>query len=822
MEYIGEHLWPGRIGNFFVLLSFACAILSTVSYFAAARNPLEPSWKRFARGSFLLHSISVAGIVGTLFYMLFNHYFEYHYVWQHSNREMPMKYILSCFWEGQEGSFLLWTAWHVVIGLILMRKAKDWEAPVMTTISLVQVFLASMLLGIYFGKTQLGSNPFTVLLREDPLYANIPMFSNPSYALNPGFNGRGLNPLLQNYWMTIHPPTLFLGFALTIVPFAYAIAGLWTKRFTEWQKPALPWTFIGIMVLGTGILMGGAWAYEALSFGGFWAWDPVENASLVPWLTLVSAGHMMLVNRNKGESVMSTFVFTFLTFFLILYSTYLTRSGILGETSVHAFTDLGMQWQLLIYLVFFIVMATVILVVRYRQLPRAKQEESVWSREFWLFIGSLVLCIASFQIIFTTSIPVINKVFGTHLAPPPNIIGHYNKWQVPFATVILLLAGMGLFFKYKKTDMTQWWIKMVLSFVASLLVSAVIAYFLYFNGDFKLRPGQERSDYAGYLLLLFAGVFAALSNLDYIVRILKGNLKKSGPAIAHIGFALILLGALISTSRKEIISFNTAGTDVSIFGKDFSNNDNIQLIQGDTLKMGNYYVLYKGRKKDGINIRFEVAYFQKQADGRMAHVFTLNPFLQLNKLMGNVAEPDTRHYLGRDIYTHVTYVDPLSLQDQPQEDADGYDVAKEFELTQGQTITASKSIVFFDGLDLNIDRKKHGIPDSLLAVGARFRAKDFNGKEYQVMPLYVIRNNSVDPVEAKIDELGLKIVFWQINPENGKIGITISEKKTNNRDFIVMQAIIFPWINILWTGCIVMAIGTVIAIIQRQRTKASA
>ncbi len=296
MEYIGEHLWVGKLGNVFVICSFAFALLASISYFFASKeNDETAAWKRLARIAFRLHGVSVFGIVATLFVMLQNHYFEFEYVWHHSNKEMPMRYILSCFWEGQEGSFLLWTFWHVILGFILQRSAKSFEAPVMATISLVQVFLASMLLGVFVFDHRIGSNPFTVLLREHPDFANIPIFTNPNYLEK--LDGRGLNPLLQNYWMTIHPPTLFLGFALTVVPFAYGIAGLWKKQYTEWIKPALPWAFLGVMILGTGVLMGGAWAYEALSFGGFWAWDPVENASLVPWLTLVAGAHLLLKMR---------------------------------------------------------------------------------------------------------------------------------------------------------------------------------------------------------------------------------------------------------------------------------------------------------------------------------------------------------------------------------------------------------------------------------------------------------------------------------------------------------------------------------------------
>jgi cytochrome c-type biogenesis protein CcmF len=150
--------------------------------------------------------------------------------------------------------------------------------------------------------------------------------------------------------MVIHPPVLFLGFASTIVPFAFAMAGLWTKRIGDWTKPALPWALFSAAVLGTGIMMGGRWAYESLNFGGYWAWDPVENASMVPWLTLIGGIHTLLIYKHTGHSLRATHFLFLITFNLVLYSTFLTRSGVLGDTSVHAFTDLGMNFQLLAFL----------------------------------------------------------------------------------------------------------------------------------------------------------------------------------------------------------------------------------------------------------------------------------------------------------------------------------------------------------------------------------------------------------------------------------------------------------------------------------------
>jgi cytochrome c-type biogenesis protein CcmF len=804
MEYIGEHLWIGKLGNVFVILSFAFALLAAISYFFAAKeNDETTAWKHLARLAFRLHGVSVFGIVATLFVMLQNHYFEFEYVWHHSSKEMPLRYILSCFWEGQEGSFLLWTFWHVVLGFILQRSAKKFEAPVMATISLVQVFLASMLLGVFIFDHRIGSNPFTVLLREHPDFANIPIFTNPNYLEK--LDGRGLNPLLQNYWMTIHPPTLFLGFALTVVPFAYGIAGLWKKQYTEWIKPALPWAFLGVMILGTGVLMGGAWAYEALSFGGFWAWDPVENASLVPWLTLVGAAHVMLINRNNTQSLFITFFLTFITFILILYSTFLTRSGILGESSVHAFTDLGMSGQLLIYLFFFLLLGIVLLVINWKHFPKNTEEEAIWSREFWVFVGAIVLLVSSFQIMFYTSLPVWNKLFNQKFAPAKDVINFYNSWQLPFAFIILILVAVGQFFKYKHTDLKVFIKKIAIAFFTSLIVSLVVAYGLHFSNPL-------------YVLLLFSAVFAIAANIDYTLSILKGNVKKAGASVAHIGFALVLLGALISTSKKDIISQNTSGKSVESLGEKMSNNDNILLTQGDTLPMGRYYVTYLGKRFEGINVYFDVDYFTKNTDGTYYKEFSLAPLVQTNPRMGNVAEPDTRHYLTFDVYTHVTYADLASLKEKKAETTDEYAAAKNYTMKKGDTIFSSNAIIIFDSLSTNVDKAKHGLEKDDIAVMAYYKVLDITNK-YQATPLYVIHKNRIQPVASKVNELGLQFMFWKINPANGTIEISLQEKKDNVRDFIVMQAMIFPYINILWIGCMIMVIGTVLAILERIRRK---
>ncbi len=847
INYIGEHNFIGQLGQGFIILSFVAAFLACISFYIANKNN---TLLNFARIAFKLHALAVVGIIVVLFIMLLNHYFEYQYVFQHSNLEMDMKYILSCFWEGQEGSFLLWTFWNVVLGLILNKQLKnsEWEAPVLMIFALVQVFLASMLLGIYIGDYKIGSNPF-LLLREHQDYFNIPVLQNPDYVSK--LQGRGLNPLLMNYWMTIHPPTLFLGFSSTLVPFAFAIAALYNKQYQTWQKIALPWTFFSVLILGVGILMGGAWAYEALSFGGFWAWDPVENSSLVPWLVIVAAGHTMIINKNKGGSLFTTHFLSITSFLLVLYSTFLTRSGVLGNASVHAFTDLGMTGQLVLYVLTFVFISVALLLnnsllkvtyiiisillwfatllygykklmlgiwgvssigltvfAYYNYFPKEKDEEELYSREFWMFVGSILFLLTSLIITYFTSVPVINKLFGTDKAPPKPFV--YNEWMLPFTVLLMILIATTQFLKYKKTNAKDFYKRLLKTFSISLVFGLACCIPLYF-----LNNTNEISNYnlIFYTLLFTTALFCVFANIDYWIIVLKGKTKKAGASIAHIGFALIILGVLISTSKKVTLSKNTSNQKVSSLGSDFDDRKSILLKQGDTLPMGPYLITYKGKRKEGINYMFDVDYFKLGKDNKPEYDFTLSPRVQDNPRMGRSPEPDTKHYLNRDIYTHVTY--GVMEMDTTKAFLNGYSDAKNYVGHIGDTIIASNALVVIDSIKANKTQEEYLKNDSTLIVTAVLKAITSQSKISYAYPQYIIKNNVVIPKEDTISELGLKFVFWKINPQEGSVEITLSEKNSNTKDFIVMEAYLFPHINILWIGCIIMAIGTGIAVRER-------
>lgn len=858
IQYNGENLWLGIIGNLFIALSFSAAFLATVSYFMAGRNGLiHTGWKRLGRIGFMLHSLGVLGIIGTLFYILLAHRFEYHYAWQHSSRDLPSQYVFAAFWEGQEGSFLLWTFWHVVIGNILIWRSREWEPRVMAIFSVVQVFLASMVIGAIIDipglvQYKIGSNPF-ILTREHPSMAGLPFLNNPDYLLK--LDGRGLNPSLQNYWMTIHPPTLFFGFALTLVPYAYALAGIANKKYTEWFTPALPWTFVGIAVLGTGILMGGAWAYEALNFGGFWAWDPVENSSLVPWLTLVGGGHLMLIKKNKGTSLFVAFFLIIISFVLVLYSTFLTRSGVLGDASVHSFTDLGMTGQLLMYLFFFMWLPVVLIIPSFqyrllysslslvllllgfylnfnstikilylffglgslglagylanRQFPQETQGESAFSREFFMFIGSLLLLISGLHLTFETSKPVINKLIGTNYAP--GNIDTYNKVQAVLAILITIMMGVSQFLLYKKNILDVFWGKIMRSIIiaAGLTLLAGLIFKEFNNPQ--------------YILLCFASGFTVIANADYIIRYLRKNLKMAGASLAHIGFGMIILGAVISAGHKKFISQNANRINLESLNPDFKNNENIMLHRGDTVPMYKYYLSYQGDTLIGNVAHYRVDYFTLK-NSRLEKAFTLYPKLIMNERMGNSPEPATKHFIDKDIFTHVTYVDVEKLKRKKNNEQPQYSDPQHFTIQEKDTVFGTRFYIVFEGLQAETPLDETSQTDSLfIQLKGVFSVYNVRGQLLdQIYSQYEIRNNYVYTKPGIGEDTGLKIELERINPQDRTVEVNMSELKGGKmNDFIIMQAIIFPGINILWAGCVLMVLGIFLAVYYRLTKKTS-
>ncbi|MFT4093749.1 MAG: cytochrome c biogenesis protein CcsA [Niabella sp.] len=856
MDYIGEHLLPGQIGHFFILVSLVASLTASFAYFKTVyASPGEKqAWLKLARLSFFIEVFAVFAIFAALLHILYHHLFEYKYAWQHTSLSLEFKYMMSAFWEGQEGSTLLWTFWHCVLGLIVIKREKHgWEAPVMSIVSFAQFFLATMIAGIYVFGVKIGSNPF-ILLRESGVLDQAPAMHlnfDPSQPIRPDYlsmvrDGNDLNPLLQNYWMVIHPPILFLGFASTLIPFAFAMAGLWTKDIKSWVNRAIPWTLFSVAILGLGIMMGAKWAYESLNFGGYWAWDPVENASLVPWMIMVSGLHTLLIYKHSGYSLRASFFFLALSFIFIVYSTFLTKSGVLGDSSVHAFADIGMNGQLFLFLIVFVWLApffaaatgkqkgiiagitfilslatyflaekipgfplyvilagiVTFIVLMNRQVPATQKEESASSREFWMFIGSLVFFLAAMIIIFQTSLPVFNKLFNLNKAPGENDEFNYNKIQVLIAFVIGMLTAVTQYLKYKSTDSKFFLKKILLPTIISAAVATFILAVIRINYDIH---GM------GFLIniwiALVATVYATIANAAYIWVGLKGKLKNSGGSVAHFGFGLMLVGMILSSSKKEILSWNTSGIPVP-FGKDSKEKtgENLTLVKGVPMQMNDYMVTYTG---DSAHPKKEQTYFKVHFKSKKNNEeFTLLPdaFVNYKGNEGLMANPSSKHYWNHDVFTYVSsFYKP-----------DGKSDTASFQphvIAVSDTIFYSKGYITVEKLAAKDNLPVGGFSKSDTGYTASIKVQELNGPSYS-SDLLLVKNRD-NLLFQNMDTVMSQGLVLRLDDARAN-SITIGVKETNDiLEYVTLKAYKFPYINLVWGGVIFLVTGTLIAMRRR-------
>lgn len=750
IQYIGEHLMPGRIGQFTVLLSFVASILAAVGYFFATQKRDTPEfngWRNIGRLGYTLHGASIVAVVSILFYIMLNHYYEYQYVQAHVSDDLPFRYVFSAFWQSQEGSFLLWMFWHVVLGIILIFNGKNWEAPTLSVLALIEVFLSSMILGIYITEEiKIGSNP--MLLLRDTM--DIPIFNNADYVQL--IEGTGMNPALQNYWMTIHPPTLFLGFASTSIPFCFAIAGLWTKQHRAWLKPALRWSLFSAGILGTGILMGGAWAYEALNFGGYWAWDPVENASFVPWLLLVAGIHTNLIANATGYSIRTTYLFYILTFLFIVYSTFLTRSGILGETSVHAFTEMGLEWQLIAFMGSFFLLGIVLLIQRGKSIPTAKKEEATTSKEFWMFVGTLVLLFSAVLITGSTSLPIYNKIrqlfdpaFEGLVINDP--VPHYNKYQIWIAVFIGFLSGATQFLRYREFNFK----KHFSSFAKHVGIAAGITALLTFLVTYWIQATAWQ-----YIILLAAGIFTVVTNLDYLITAARGNMKMAGSVMSHAGFGIMIVGILASGLNKTYLSHNEFAMS-GLLDTDMIKK-NIILQKGDPIFMSGYEVTYVKDTVESFTRTYTINMKYKGDGKEVLQDFDVYPSLLYSKDFSKIANinPDTKHYIGKDIFTHIANVPRVELDPEYAKEVEDSLNYLNYAVNIGQVFQIQDTLSIKDskrGLDTAVVRHYRG---QVVGINKNPSHPDYHAEEGDITIGAVVRIQDRDSIYTARPMLALR------------------------------------------------------------------
>jgi len=521
----------GGVALKFASVSAIYAVIVALMGASLKRHDMLRSAERAAYAVFWLVTVAMIAML----YALLAHDFRLQYVSHVSSRSMSTFYIIAALWGGQEGSMLLWLWILVLYSAIAVRQNRLRNQALMPYV--VATLMVTALL--FLAMLVLVDDPFQLLPHEPR-------------------DGQGLNPLLQNPLMVIHPPNLYLGFVGFSVPFAFAIGALASGRLdTQWIRSIRRWTLIAWLFLTVGILLGGQWAYVELGWGGYWAWDPVENASFMPWLTATAFLHSVMVQEKKGMLKVWNMVLIILTYALSIFGTFLTRSGIIA--SVHAFAQSSLGPYFLFYLAGVLLVAITLLVKRLPQLRSDHRLESVVSRESSFLFNNLFLVGIMFAVLWGTMFPVISEaVRGVKISVAAPF---FNQVNVPLGLGLLLLSGICPLIAWRKASLRN----LRRNFLYPLTLSFVVTTFLYSMGIRHVVALISFSIclfvFGTIVLEFYRGIRArkAVSggNIGHaLMALVRRNRRRYGGYIVHFGAVLIFVGITGSSAyqtEKDVV-----------------------------------------------------------------------------------------------------------------------------------------------------------------------------------------------------------------------------------------------------------------------------
>ena len=527
-----------QLGSFSLLLALALAgysfVVGALGLFRkdAVGERLAETARRAGIASFL--AVTVAALV--LVVSTFQNDFSIAYIFHHSNRDLPWPYKFAVLWSGQEGSLLFWALLLSTYGLVLrLRHKVDTRLVAHASIIIAAVQLFFLLL------INISANPFAMMQGT------------------PQVEGNGLNPLLQYPEMVIHPPMLYLGYVGFTIPFAFALGALIMKYPGEkWIHITRRWTMVTWAFLTCGIFLGAHWAYYVLGWGGYWGWDPVENASLMPWLTGTAFLHSVMMQEKRGMLKIWNMWLVFATFWLAILGTFLTRSGVIS--SVHAFAQSSIGSWFLYFLVLSAATFTFFFVRNKSHLQSEHKLESLVSRESSFVFNNLLLLLACFTVLWGTWFPKISElVQGNKVTVGPPF---YNSVAVPVALLLLLLTAVGPLLAWRKTSLESLKRNFLLPSLGALSVGIVMIIF-------GVRPWTSTS-YFYSLMTAMLGTLVMLTVISEFVRggrVISGhtgkglfpsmlqlwhrNTRRYGGYIVHFGVAIVVIGILGNVFNKE-------------------------------------------------------------------------------------------------------------------------------------------------------------------------------------------------------------------------------------------------------------------------------
>ncbi len=565
------------LGTFLLFASFVvCSYAAVVSVVGARRGSRRLIESGI--GAFYLVCALMTVASAVIINAFLTDDFSIKYVEHYSDSVQPLFYKITSYWGGLDGSIMFWVFLLSVFGAIAVyvnREAHRELIPyVVATISTVEMFFLYLMV--------VHKNPFTTFLTTVPQ------------------DGQGLNPLLQNYWMAIHPPSLYTGFVGMTIPFAFCIAALITGHLDDsWLRAVRRWTMFAWLFLTFGLTLGMIWAYEVLGWGGYWGWDPVENAGLLPWFTATAFLHSVMVQERRSMLRVWNVTLVIMTFFLTIFGTFMTRSGVVQ--SVHAFGDDPMLARLFTMFMIAIVTFSFGLVIYRLPLLRARNELDSWmSREAAFLVNNWVLLFSALFILFATMFPTLSEaVTGTRLTVAAPF---FNTWMVPIGLILLFLTGVGPMLAWRKSTLSNLRDQFMWSGATAAAVGLLVAALgvrLWSSGlCFALcgfvtgtivqefwRGGNVRRKNTG------TDLFTA------IVGLVGRNKRRYGGYIVHLGIVLMFLGFGGNGAKKDETVRLKLGQQATV-GEFTVRNDGVKLSDdGQKQMITGYIPVFKDGKQ---------------------------------------------------------------------------------------------------------------------------------------------------------------------------------------------------------------------------------
>jgi len=780
-------------GQLFLLWAFGANILAGLAFFLAARGKRQ--YLALGRLSYHLFTVATTLAVAWLFYLFFTHNFAFKYVFEYSDTKLPFFFLLSAFWGGQEGTYLLWMFLSALFGYIILKRGGQYTNYAMGFYALVNLFFSSILLKL---------SPF-------------------AYLGFPAAEGAGLNPLLQDAWMVVHPPIMFVGYAMAALPFVLALAALATNDYSDWVKRVFPWAAVTALMLAAGNILGGYWAYKTLGWGGYWAWDPVENSSLIPWFMSLALLHGLIIERRGGALRKINMLLAAGTFWLVIWGTFMTRSGVLSDFSVHSFVDLGQNFYLIGALLLYAIVTIVMFVPRIKAMGNVPLNYNFFGREFSLFAAMTLLFAFAMVVYFWSSLPILLNIVGAE--PRAADISTYNSFALPIGVIYALLLLISPMLSWTPTAPKKW-MGTAIAAGGGALVLGIVAALLTTHADMVfavvfaliaagLAVTVTKSDtfkkvlpslimfvlvvvlsfvlgVRNYLYSLFFATAAAAftSNIIAFFRYIPGQWRIAGGHLTHFGFGLMLIGVLASSA--------------------FDTSDRIVLPQNTPEKTFGLQVTYEGMANDIDYPHNELILSIQKGNSKKE----ARPELYFSERMqGLMKRPYIRRSPLYDLY--------FSPQDIRQASANqGLVIGK------GKAATAGGWDFLFDGFQMGQHNAGSGsMKVTATIIASRDGLVDTLTPSVAMIADTTTGENTLMDMPARFGE-GSETYMMSIQKilaDQGAVAVDIPGlTDQDNGDQLLMDISRKPLINLVWVGTTFIMLGTLIVFFRRRRESLTA